>query len=108
MTTHDPRASAADATARAAAPADTAVDVADGYDPTVPPPSPGVYDLGDVVRQDVSFPSDGFRLAGHLYLPPMSARQDDSRRAAVVLDSPMMSIKEISVPVYAIRLARAG
>ncbi len=87
---------------------ETTTDGPDRYDPTVPPPSAGVYDLGDVTRLDVSFPSDGFRLAGHLYLPPTSARQGDGRRAGVVLDSPMMSIKEISVPVYAIRLARAG
>jgi uncharacterized protein len=77
------------------------------YDPTVPPPSPGVYDLGEVTRLDVSFPSDMFRLAGHLYLPPTPAPQS-GRRPGVVLDSPMMSIKEFSVPVYATRLARAG
>jgi hypothetical protein len=46
------------------------LDGSDRYDPTLPPPSPGVYDLGDVTRLDVPFPSDGFRLAGHLYLPP--------------------------------------
>lgn len=79
----------------------------DRYDPTVPPPSPGVYELGDVTRLDVSFPSDGYRLAGHLYLPPTPAPQD-GRRPGVVLDGPMMSIKEFTVPVYAIRLARAG
>lgn len=78
-----------------------------GYDPTVPPPSPGVYDLGDVTRLDVSFPSDGFRLSGHLYVPP-TPPPSGRRRPAVVLDSPMMSIKEMTVPVYAIRLARAG
>jgi hypothetical protein len=49
--------------------ANDAVAGPDGYDPTVPPPSPGVYDLGDVTRHDVFFPSDGFRMAGHLYLP---------------------------------------
>lgn len=79
----------------------------DRYDPSVPPPSPGVYELGDVTRLNVSFPSDGYRLAGHLYLPPTPAPQD-GRRPGVVLDGPMMSIKEFTVPVYAIRLARAG
>jgi fermentation-respiration switch protein FrsA (DUF1100 family) len=78
------------------------------YDPTVPPPTPGVYDLGDVTRQDVSFPSDGFRLAGHLYHPPMPVGAAGGRRPGVVLDGPMMSIKEITAPVYAIRLANAG
>lgn len=80
----------------------------DHYDPTVPPPSPGVYDLGDVTRLDVSFPSDGYRLAGHLYLPPVPVSRGDGLRPGVVLDGPMMSIKEITVPVYATRLARAG
>lgn len=79
----------------------------DLYDPTVPPPSPGIYDLGDVTRQDVSFLSDGFRLAGHLYLPP-TPTPASGRRPGVVLDGPMMSIKELTVPVYAIRLARSG
>ena len=59
-----------------------AMDMPDGYDPTVPPPSPGVYRLGDVTRLDVSFPSDGFRLAGHLYLPPTPAPGDGSRPAS--------------------------
>jgi fermentation-respiration switch protein FrsA (DUF1100 family) len=87
--------------------ANDAVAGPDGYDPTVPPPSPGVYDLGDVTRHDVFFPSDGFRMAGHLYLPPTPAPRH-GRRPGVVLDSPMMSIKEFTVPVYAIRLVRAG
>jgi fermentation-respiration switch protein FrsA (DUF1100 family) len=77
------------------------------YDPTVPPPSPGVYDLGEVVRRDVRFDSDGFSVAGHLYLPP--GRQSGSDRcSAVVLDGPGGSVKELTVPVYAIKLARAG
>jgi uncharacterized protein len=83
-------------------------DGSDRYDPTVPSPSPGVYNLGDVTRLDVSFPSDGLRLAGHLYLPPAPALRADGPRPGVVLDGPMMSIKEITAPVYAIRLARAG
>jgi uncharacterized protein len=79
----------------------------DRYDPSVPAPSPGVYDLGEVTRLDVSFPGDGFQLAGHLYLPSAPAPRG-GRRPAVVLDGPMMSIKEFTVPVYAVRLARAG
>jgi len=102
MTMQDSQASAADTSL------DTTTDVSDLYDPTVPPPSPGVYDLDDVERLEISFPSDGFRLAGHIYLPRTFARHGNGRRAAVVLDSPMMSIKEITAPVYAIRLARAG
>jgi fermentation-respiration switch protein FrsA (DUF1100 family) len=84
------------------------LDGSDRYDPTVPPPSPNVYDLGGVTRLDVSFPSDRFRLAGHLYLPATPKDRGGGRRPGVVLDGPMMSIKEITVPVYAIRLARAG
>jgi uncharacterized protein len=93
---------------REAGPASADPDGADRYDPTVPPASPGVYDLGDVTRLEVSFPSDGFQLAGHLYLPPESAGRREGRRAAVVLDGQVPSVKEMTVPVYAIRLARAG
>ncbi|WP_423605274.1 alpha/beta hydrolase [Sphingomonas sp. MS122] len=77
------------------------------YDPTVPPPSPGVYDLGDVQRLDAHFPSDGHRLAAHVYLPPAAARAA-GRMPGIVIDAPGTSVKEITVPVYAIRLARAG
>jgi pimeloyl-ACP methyl ester carboxylesterase len=63
------------------------------YDPTVPSPSPGVYDIGNVTRLEVAFPSDGFRLAGHLYLSPTRAGRGDERPPGVVLDGPMMSIK---------------
>nr|WP_165554258.1 alpha/beta hydrolase [Kribbella capetownensis] len=98
MTTHDLPARVDDANA----------DVSDRYDPSVPPPSAGVYDLGDVTRLEVSFPSDGHRLAGHLYLPPTPQRERDGRPPGVVLDGPATSVKEITVPVYAIRLARAG
>jgi len=77
------------------------------YDPTVPPPSPGVYDLGDVQRLDAHFQSDGHRLAAHVYLPPAAARSA-GRMPGIVIDAPGTSVKEITVPVYAIRLARAG
>ncbi|MGH9211712.1 MAG: protein kinase domain-containing protein [Acidimicrobiales bacterium] len=61
-----------------------------------------------MTRLDVSFPSDGLQLAGHLYLPPTPPRRGDGRRPGVVLDGPMPSVKEMTVPVYGIRLARAG
>lgn len=77
------------------------------YDPSVPPPSPGVYDLGEVKRLDVTFPSDGQRLAGHVYVPPIPP-EEGTRWPAVVIDAPGTSVKEITVPVYAIRLANAG
>lgn len=101
-----PRSAGPPVRKRGAMPADPPqASSSDRYDPTVPPPSPGVYDLGDVTRLEVSFPSDGYRLAGHVYLPP--THRDGVRRPGVVLDGPMMSIKELSMPVYAIRLARA-
>jgi len=77
----------------------------DVYESTVPPPPPGAYELGDVGRHDVQFPSDGFSVAAHLYLPPT---RDDQPRAGIALDGPGGSVKELTVPVYAIRLARAG
>lgn len=77
-----------------------------GYDPTVPPPAPGAYDLGDIVRLDVTFPSDGCTLAGHVYLPPEAP--PSGRHPAVILDGPAPSVKELTVPAYAIHLARAG
>lgn len=101
MATQDSRASASDTAA-----ANPSTDDRERYDPTVPPPSPGIYELDDVTRLPVSFPSDGIRLAGHLYLPPTPPA--GGRRPGIVLDGPMMSIKEITVPVYALRLARAG
>jgi fermentation-respiration switch protein FrsA (DUF1100 family) len=76
------------------------------YDPTVPPAAPHAYVLGDVTRLDVSFPSDGFMLFGHVYLPPGGPGGRDHR--AIVLDGPAPSIKELVVPAYAIRLAKAG
>jgi uncharacterized protein len=77
------------------------------YDPMVPPPSEGVYVLGEVERLDVRFDSDGFSVAGHLYLPP-GQQAGSGPCSAVVLDGPGGSVKELTVPVYAIKLARAG
>jgi uncharacterized protein len=69
------------------------------------PPSPGSYDLGNIQRLDVRFPSDGYSVAGHLYVP---AGAGDEPSAGIVLDGPGASVKELTVPVYAIRLARTG
>jgi fermentation-respiration switch protein FrsA (DUF1100 family) len=88
--------------AHAAGPASSAAP----YDPTVPPAAPYAYELGDVTRLDVWFPSDGFMLSGHVYLPP--GRPDGRGHRAVVLDGPAPSVKELVVPVYATGLARAG
>ena len=76
------------------------------YDPTVLPPSGGVYDLGDVRRHEVEIPSDGLVLAGHVYLPP--TWQQGVAHPTVVVDAPGSSVKEITVPVCAIRMARRG
>jgi fermentation-respiration switch protein FrsA (DUF1100 family) len=77
----------------------------ESYETNVPPPPAGAYELGDIRRLDVRFPSDGFSVAAHLYLP---LGGDDQPAAGVVLDGPGASVKELTVPVYAIRLARAG
>ncbi len=57
-------------------------------------------------RSRVSFQSGGLELAGHRYRPPGVA--DEERTAAVVLLGPISSVKEITVPHYAERLADAG
>ena len=57
-------------------------------------------------RSRVSFQSGGLELAGHLYRPPGVA--EDVRTAALVLLGPISSVKEITVPHYAERLADAG
>jgi uncharacterized protein len=57
-------------------------------------------------REDVTFPSMGEPLAGHLYRPPGAA--EDERTAAVALCGPISSVKEQTLPHYAERLADAG
>lgn len=56
-------------------------------------------------RTAVAFPSDGIRLAGHLYRPPNAG---DARTPAVAMCGPISSVKEQSLPHYAERLADAG
>jgi uncharacterized protein len=57
-------------------------------------------------REDVTFPSIGVPVAGHLYRPPGAA--EDERTAAVALCGPISSVKEQTLPHYAERLADAG
>jgi fermentation-respiration switch protein FrsA (DUF1100 family) len=57
----------------------------------------------DGMRTDVTFPSAGLRLAGHLYTPDGAGRGP-----AVVVGHPMSGVKEQTAGRYAERLARAG
>ena len=57
------------------------------------------------MKYDVTFPSNGLTIAGHLYVP-----DDKTRRtgAAVVIGHPMGAVKEQSPAVYAEPLVREG
>ncbi|MGH2600362.1 MAG: alpha/beta hydrolase [Dehalococcoidia bacterium] len=57
-------------------------------------------------RVPMRFPSEGLRLAGHIYRPP-GATQDE-RTPALVMLGPFSSVKEQTLPHYAERLADAG
>jgi fermentation-respiration switch protein FrsA (DUF1100 family) len=57
------------------------------------------------MRTDVTFPSAGLKLAGHLYTPDGEVA---GRRPAIVVGHPMSGVKEQTAGVYAERLARAG
>src|SRR5436190_505144 len=61
--------------------------------------------VGDSLRKDVSFVSDGLTLAGHLYRPP--GLEDDVQTPALVMAGPMTSVKEETLPHYAAPLAEA-
>jgi fermentation-respiration switch protein FrsA (DUF1100 family) len=58
-----------------------------------------------IMRTDVTFPSSGLNLAGHLYLPD---DQPDGRRPAIVVSHPASAVKEQAAGLYAERLAREG
>jgi fermentation-respiration switch protein FrsA (DUF1100 family) len=61
------------------------------------------------MRTDITFPSAGLRLAGHLYTPDDGAgHPSDGRRPAIVVGHPMSGVKEQTAALYAERLARAG
>jgi fermentation-respiration switch protein FrsA (DUF1100 family) len=57
------------------------------------------------MKIDVTFPSAGLKLAGHLYTP-----EDESvdPRAAIVVSHPASGVKEQTAGLYAERLAREG
>jgi uncharacterized protein len=57
------------------------------------------------MRTDVSFPSAGLRLAGHLYTPDA---ESDGPRPAIVVSHPASGVKEQAAGLYAERLAREG
>jgi uncharacterized protein len=58
------------------------------------------------LRESVRFRSDGLTLAGHLYRPP--GAEPGARTASLVMAGPMTSVKEETLPHYAVRLAQAG
>ena len=57
------------------------------------------------MRTDVTFPSAGLNLAGHLYTPD---GQSGGRRPAIVVSHPASGVKEQAAGLYAERLAREG
>ena len=57
-------------------------------------------------RTEVEFTSDGLTLAGHLYRPPTVPA--DQPVPALAMAGPMTSVKEETLPHYAVELARAG
>ena len=59
----------------------------------------------NTMRTDVTFPSAGLRLAGHLYTPDGNAGVG---RPAIVVSHPMSGVKEQTAGLYAERLASAG
>jgi fermentation-respiration switch protein FrsA (DUF1100 family) len=72
-------------------------DVADGHGvPTI---------RSTVMRTDVTFPSAGLRLAGHLYTPDEDSNEP---RSAIVVGHPGSGVKEQAAGLYARRLAEEG
>jgi fermentation-respiration switch protein FrsA (DUF1100 family) len=57
-------------------------------------------------RETASLPSDGLRLAAHLYRPPRAAAGDVT--PGIVMCGPVSSVKEQTLPYYAERFADAG
>jgi len=57
------------------------------------------------MRENVTFPSNGLAVAGHLYKPD---EESSGRRPAIVVSHPMGAVKEQAAGLYAERLAREG
>ncbi|MCW2876816.1 MAG: hypothetical protein JWQ95_916, partial [Sphaerisporangium sp.] len=57
------------------------------------------------MRTDVTFPSAGLKLAGHLYTPD---DETGGRSPGIVVGHPMSGVKEQTAGIYAERLAREG
>jgi uncharacterized protein len=57
-------------------------------------------------REPISFESDGYRLAGHVYRPPEAAPGQVT--PGIVMAGPVSSVKEQTLPHYAERFADAG
>ncbi|MFF3754655.1 alpha/beta hydrolase [Streptomyces sp. NPDC002018] len=72
------------------------------------------------MRTDVTFPSAGLKIAGHLYTPDgtdpteqtdgtdRTGGREGGGRPAIVVGHPMSGVKEQTAALYAERLARAG
>lgn len=58
------------------------------------------------MKANVTFPSNGMKLAGHLYTPEGLAPGE--RRPAIVVGHPMTGVKEQTAGIYARRLAEQG
>src|ERR1700733_14136420 len=58
-----------------------------------------------IMRTDVTFPSAGLNLAGHLYIPD---GESDGPRPAIVVSHPASGVKEQAAGLYAERFAREG
>jgi uncharacterized protein len=60
------------------------------------------------MRTDVTFTSNGLKIAGHLYLPDTDTHTDAAPGPAIVVGHPGTGVKEQAAGLYARRLAEAG
>jgi dienelactone hydrolase len=59
---------------------------------------------GKVIRRKVTLPSQGVLIRGWLYLPAESTKANP----AIVMANALTAVKEITLPIYAERFAKAG